>query len=355
VRPESEIQPKIERKEANFVRFKTENFSKLFEFSLIGFNDPESGVAFHRWGVASLNASTPDVLNWIVTAEKKFLQHKAKLPTRTWLKVLVETVNNAGLSIATESMGFLIDESIPEIQVPLSVSDAVGQLTPDWLVVDDVITVEWVVSDQESGVKEYWISLWYHDTGRITFEPIKIPGLLNNFTFHNLDLKDGGNYTAQLVSCNRAGTCIRQSVSVAVDTSPPVTGHLAAATDSAVDLGRQTEDGLAWKDNQVNISWVGFQDPHSGIDRYTIQMGTTWFGSELLQETEVEHSDETVISESSDVPYVEIEADSKTMGDNGSSNAHEAPIQMASLRLQRSLTPGISFFVHLVAINKASK
>uniref|UniRef100_A0A1I8JEP6 EGF-like domain-containing protein n=1 Tax=Macrostomum lignano TaxID=282301 RepID=A0A1I8JEP6_9PLAT len=306
--------------------------SSSLEFSLYGFNDPESDIAYHRWGVGREESDSPDVIAWIKTFERKFVRHSGSLPTGIRLKVFVETVNKAGLTTLTESSKFLIDDTPPEIETALSASETFGQIEPNWLVLDDIMVVEWSVFDKESGIKEHWISLSNHDNGRVTFEPVKIPGLLSNFTFSDLDLKDGANYTVHLVSCNLADACTRQTASLAVDTSPPITGHVAAETESAVQLGRHIEDGLTWDGNEVNISWVGFHDPHSGIDRYTVQMGTTWFGSELLSVTEVPHSDEGV-----GLPL----------------NPHEGPIQMASFELKRSLTEGTSLIVHIVAVNKA--
>ena len=55
----------------------------------------------------------------------------------------------------------------------------------------------------------------------------------------------------------------------------------AIGTYHAAELTRHTEGWMTWSDYRLNLSWVGFSDLHTGIDKYYVSVGSQFMGNDL--------------------------------------------------------------------------
>ena len=70
-----------------------------------------------------------------------------------------------------------------------------------------------------------------------------------------------------------------------VDNSPPTSGAFAVETEHAASLTRHRDGAMTYEhvgtSTSLNLAWVGFADPHSGILSYYITVGTEYAGEDL--------------------------------------------------------------------------
>jgi hypothetical protein len=60
----------------------------------------------------------------------------------------------------------------------------------------------------------------------------------------------------------------------------------AIQTDHAANLSRHVDDHMTWtykKTVSVQLAWIGFDDSHSNIRHYSINIGSGFFSSDLNQ------------------------------------------------------------------------
>ena len=55
----------------------------------------------------------------------------------------------------------------------------------------------------------------------------------------------------------------------------------AIDTDHAANLKRQPDNWMSWTVVGLRLAWIGFEDLHSGIDKYFINVGKTFFNDDL--------------------------------------------------------------------------
>ena len=118
--------------------------------------------------------------------------------------------------------------------------------------------------------------------------PGKVTGFQDHTTCVNIQLDDGESYTALVTACNTAGTCLQQTSSpILVDSSPPIDGYFAVQTASAAEIDRTIPGGMTWRNRpvrgyaQLNLAFLGFSDPHSGIAAYWAAVGSGYSQSDL--------------------------------------------------------------------------
>lgn len=110
-------------------------------------------------------------------------------------------------------------------------------------------------------------------------------------TLTNLSLSDGDFYRVELRGCGYSGICSTPSpsLSILVDSSPPLDGYFAVSSASVANLSRTVPGGMTWRNRPVrgvaelNIAFLGFLDPHSDISEYWAAVGTDFGGSNLFQ------------------------------------------------------------------------
>ena len=55
----------------------------------------------------------------------------------------------------------------------------------------------------------------------------------------------------------------------------------AVNTEHAVKLDREPNGYMTWSILSVKLSWLGFEDFHSGISYYVINIGSMFMGNDL--------------------------------------------------------------------------
>jgi hypothetical protein len=58
-------------------------------------------------------------------------------------------------------------------------------------------------------------------------------------------------------------------------------GTFAINTDHAANLARQPDDWMSWTSISINLAWLGFEDVHTGIDKYIVNIGSTYMNNDL--------------------------------------------------------------------------
>ena len=99
---------------------------------------------------------------------------------------------------------------------------------------------------------------------------------------------DGVVYSAQVTACNSGGVCAYNASSpILHDSSPPIDGYFAVESGSTAVLNRTVPGGMTWQNRpnggvaDINLSFLGFLDPHSDIAEYWVRVGSDFSGGEL--------------------------------------------------------------------------
>ena len=156
------------------------------------------------------------------------------------------------------------------------------------------LRVQWNFIDTHTSINAHFWSL-FSDSNTRNPIPGRTIGSQSYTTAINLDIQDGDTHSAILIGCNAAGLCTQStSRSVLFDSSPPIDGYFAAYSASTASLNRTVPGGMTWRNRnlrriaQIDVSFLGFSDPHSGIAEYWLTVGTLYSGSDLLTSTQPE-------------------------------------------------------------------
>jgi hypothetical protein len=107
-------------------------------------------------------------------------------------------------------------------------------------------------------------------------------------TASGIELSDGDSYYALVTACNAASLCVQERSSrVLFDSSPPIDGYFAVDLSEAIALNRTVPGGMTWRNRrgrgyaEIDIAFLGFLDPHSGISRYWSSVGSGYSLTDL--------------------------------------------------------------------------
>ena len=159
-----------------------------------------------------------------------------------------------------------------------------------------LIRVSWNFSDDQTTVNQHF---WRLVSESYTRNPIPAQsvGTQLDTTASEIQLSDGEEYYALVTACNAASLCVQErSREVTFDSSPPFDGYFALDSSEAVGLNRTVAGGFTWRNRrvrgyaQINVAFLGFSDPHSGISRYWASVGSGFGLDDLLVATVVEAS-----------------------------------------------------------------
>lgn len=309
-----------------------------------GFSDPQSRLQKFVWK-AGTKLGGNDIFN--VTFQHlhlslfaRSLPLPANLPVGVRIYVTVGCYNNAGLYVESSSNGFIVDDTAPE--VALEPSFPANLVTFDtgtdqyYQVHRTTLKVEWQVSDPESYIERQYLTIKSHIGGEFNSAPTQINGIVRDYTFSDLDLHDGVEYFVVLIACNGAGLCSNAtSKPLLVDSTPPNRGMFAIQTDHAANLSRHVDGHMTWtykKTVSVLLAWIGFDDSHSNIRHYSVNIGSSFFSSDLNQEP--------------GIPFV------IPHNNTGETKENEGIVQSSTLPTQ-SLTKHTYIYIHMWAENMA--
>ena len=210
------------------------------------------------------------------------------LPINRTVYITLVAYNRAGLSTTVSSDGVYIDDTPPQSIGPVTIDTQwAGSASTATQYSSSVVRVTWSFTDTLTVINQHFWSLVSHEGAHVPL-PGKNAGSQSYGTCVSLQLADGESYSARITACNTAGLCLQQtSAPVLVDSSPPIDGYFAVRTNSAAGIDRTVPGGMTWRNRpvrgyaQLNIAFLGFSDPHSGIAEYWATVGSSYSGSDL--------------------------------------------------------------------------
>ncbi|XP_078574183.1 uncharacterized protein LOC144860694 [Branchiostoma floridae x Branchiostoma japonicum] len=303
------------------------------------FHDPHTGISHYEWKVGT-GVGTGDILPFrrLHLTEQAFASGlDPPLPLGVPLFVTVRAYNKAGLWVERSSNGFIVDNSPPSAVTDPKIESTVGSAVPGTQVWRDTLQATWYFVDQESPLHHHVVTLYTHHQSDLSTNPVRLPGDADSYTFSNLTLHDGDTYYVKVTACNAAMLCTtKDSRGQIVDSSPPTVGTFAVATDHVVDLGRPVDGEMTyWQTDgsigpHLRLAWLGFADPHSGIDHYLVTVGSSYSGMDLTPAEPIRINHTTMY---------------ETFG--------EGQVQLGTVPISRDLIPQEKLYISLWAANAA--
>lgn len=264
-----------------------------------GFHDAQSLIRNYVY-YAGLSPNGSDLIPpTSVPAHQTSFLHPlpSPLPSGTQVYSTVVAYNRAGLYTTSSSNGVTIDSSAPvSVSNPLIDTEWVGSRFNSSQLSGSALRIAWNFTDNLHSVYRYFVSVTSDSRSRLGTAP---QALLTadslSLSSPQLSLADGKTYQVSVRGCDLAGICSSASSSlpVLVDASPPIGGYFAVSSESVANLTstRVVPGGMTWRNRpvrgvaQLNLAFLGFSDPHSGIAQYWASVGTTLSSSDLLEPT----------------------------------------------------------------------
>ncbi|KAK3589130.1 hypothetical protein CHS0354_017096 [Potamilus streckersoni] len=260
----------------------------------IGFNDPQSDIHHFEYCITK-NRIRCDVLHWTnCLMSNTIFRSGLNMPVDKPLLVRVRAFNHVGLSAETASSPFQVDDTAPILKLKphfvldkMQVSNRSGS---QWE--DSLLRLQWKFQDNESKIRKHIIKLITHHNGHVEQETVELANE-DKVTIHLLDksrLISGDRYTANVTACNGAGLCVSASTEpLLIDSTPPhLGGFRLPMTWNNIGSG-----------SNIALSWYGFKDVESSLDKYFIQIGRTYSDDELSRGSVIIDDDGTDVQNAS--------------------------------------------------------
>ena len=251
-------------------------FSHALHIKWLGFHDPHSGIKSYHWCVG-YHQSTCDVISLRQAHTSLWaIEPNLNLPLNTDLFCSVWAENNVNLTSMSVSQKFQIDISPPKILKKVTLSTW-ASIKANTLFDRSFLSASWLIYDDDIPMTKHHVSLRTYQNTKSLID-VWLVGAVQNVTI-NLnkqdELHDGCEYVVIVTSCNAAALCnMSESEPFLVDSSQPSLGEFV--------------EPMTWRqDNNVttfNLSWLGFDDPHSKIQNYYILISSSYSGFDLLEE-----------------------------------------------------------------------
>ena len=212
------------------------------------------------------------------------------LPIDEMVYITLEVYNGVGDSNNISSAGVYISD-VPPIVLDEALIDVdwSGSLVTGTQYSYSALRLSWNFSDTLTSVDQHFWTL-IPDEG--TYLPItpQIYGTISYATITNGNLADGSTLIAMVTACNQVGLCIQNATqSVLIDSSRPIDGYFAVETESAASLSWAISNGMTVYNNidlsitELNLTFTGFSDPHSGVLEYWATVGSYYGGDDLYE------------------------------------------------------------------------
>ena len=258
-----------------------------------GFHDTESGIQRFEWCVGT----APDVCDirpWmnVYKSEYSFLTLKdvdgaVQLPLNTIIYSTVKIINYVGLTSQSSSDGFIVDNTVPYFSQQPVFNLTIGSIVPGTQIYKTYLRIMWGSNDTISHVINHRVTIHAH-VSNVSAVASQTIGNEQQILFSDLELVDGIRYFARVTACDQSHLCNTSSsdLSLLIDTTPPTLGTFAFDTFTLHDeLNRTLPDTMTWQNEgqgaMIQLAWLGFADPHSGISNYSIIVGTGYTQDDL--------------------------------------------------------------------------
>ena len=206
-------------------------------------------------------------------------------------------MNRVGLTSQPLTSLIFIDSS-PLVSTGSVVIDTqwAGSVAMDTQYSSSLIRVGWNFNDNQTTVDKHF---WRLVSDSYIRNPIPVAnaGTQSDVTASGIELSDGDSYYALVTACNAASLCVQERSSrVLFDSSPPIDGYFAVDLSEAIALNRTVPGGMTWRNRrgrgyaEIDIAFLGFSDPHSGISRYWSSVGSGYGLTDLSLPTVLDAS-----------------------------------------------------------------
>ena len=251
-----------------------------------GFHDTESGIRNFEWCVGT-DTDICDIRDWmnVYKSEYAFLtlkevQNPIQLPLGTVIYSTVKIYNNVGLFSQSSSNGFMIDNTVPYFTQQPSFNLTIGSIVPGTQIYKTYLRIWWESGDTISHVISHRVTVHAHVSNISAIASQNI-GNEQQILFSELRLVDGIRYYARVTACDQSHLCnsSNSDLSILIDTTPPTVGTFAFDTFTLHNkLNRSLAGTMVWRNlesgAEIDLAWLGFADPHSGISEYNIIVGS---------------------------------------------------------------------------------
>ncbi|CAC5398101.1 unnamed protein product [Mytilus coruscus] len=290
------------------------NFVKTHRISVkwFGIEDKESGIVQFEIGIGSTNNSA-DIVRFQNTEMFADINGASRLIDGHQYYAIVKATNGAGLSSFSASTPFSVDSTAPVIGHIMDISHPSMQAETDVTDIDyqrntTSISCQWKgFHDPHSQVTSYYVGLGL-TAGNDDIEPSTNIGLKNVKSW-SAKFIQGVRYYCIMHACNGAGLCSPGSSNgVLIDNSAPIPG-LVVVGEPGFHSRYQSDN------SSLHATWIGFEDPQSGIDHFEVCIGTTPLLCNIMERWNVSLSSAFVKSQlklKNDVPmFVTVRACNK--------------------------------------------
>ena len=258
-----------------------------------GFHDTESGIRNFEWCVGR-QPDLCDIRDWMNVYKSEYafltlkeLQNPIELPLGTITYSTVRIYNNVGLVSQSSSNGFMIDNTVPYFTKQPTFNLTIGSIVPGTQIYKTYLRIWWESDDTISHVISHRVTVHAHVSNVSAIASQNI-GNEQQILFSDLRLVDGIRYFARVTACDQSHLCntSNSDLSILIDTTPPTVGTFAFDTFTLEDkLNRTLAGTMAWRNlelgAEIELAWLGFADPHSGISEYNIIVGSGYTQDDL--------------------------------------------------------------------------
>ncbi|XP_066299087.1 uncharacterized protein [Branchiostoma lanceolatum] len=207
--------------------------------------------------------------------------HHFHLHDGDFVDVVVNASNGAGSVVVTESDGFTLDTSAPEMRFIGDGSQPGTDLQYSPSTTD--LSVNWEFEDVESGIDHYKLAVFQHHGGsRLQIYPVQknewltVEGSAAGWTNSEpLTLVPGARYSVRVSAVNEAGlTTTHDTDGVIIDPTPP--SNLHVAVDVMPGELEELHDGYVLHTDlsAILVSWRA-TDGESKVTAYWAALGTS--------------------------------------------------------------------------------
>ncbi|XP_063408929.1 uncharacterized protein LOC134692410 [Mytilus trossulus] len=202
--------------------------------------------------------------------------------------ITVKAINKANLVTTASSWAYIYDKTPPEVgqvfdgflhDIKLTKKDI------DFQTNSDKLGAHWEkFYDPHTTIKTYKIAIGTCAGCDDVLQTHDI-GLIYEFVLKGINFAVGRRYYTTVTACNTADLCSSvTSDGVIIDNSPPNIGKIKDGADY-IDIHYQPLRSY------VAATWHGFNDPQSGLDKYSIRVGTSIGGKDIILQTELPLTD----------------------------------------------------------------
>ncbi|XP_078573994.1 uncharacterized protein LOC144860567 isoform X3 [Branchiostoma floridae x Branchiostoma japonicum] len=263
------------------------------------FRDPESDIADYEvtvWRQHATNGNSsadtaPHIIHEATSVGKEANSinwHHFHLHNGDFVYVVVNVSNGAGSVVLTESDGYTLDTTAPEMGFIGDGSQAGTDLQYSPSVTN--LSVNWEFEDAESGLDHYKLAVFQHHGGsRLQIHPAQkndwviVEGSAAGWTNSEpLNLVPGARYSVRVSAVNRAGlTTTHDTDGVIVDPTPP--SNLHVAVDVMPGELEELYDGYVLHTDlsAILVSWRA-TDGESKVMAYWAALGTAPGGTDVM-------------------------------------------------------------------------